>query len=100
MSVIGEVSNRTSHQDPSFNARKLTPYQTGGRTAWSATVELQGQTFSARFWYDGQHVDNAREDVADLVLTYIKSSPGSLAGKEGASFPSFSRAERERFANH
>ncbi|KAK3697965.1 hypothetical protein LTR37_017189 [Vermiconidia calcicola] len=40
----------------------------GGRTAWSCTVNIQGQSISARFWYDGQYVNSAREDAAQIAL--------------------------------
>ena len=45
-----------------------TYYKTGGRTAWSCTVNVQGQHIQARFWYDGQYVNNAREDAAQMAL--------------------------------
>ncbi len=55
--------------DPSF---------TGGRTAWSSTVTVQGQNISARFWYDGDHVNNAKEDAAEVALKHLTgSSPSS-----------------------
>lgn len=41
---------------------------TGGRTAWSCVVTVQGANFPARFWYDGQYVNNAREDAAEKAL--------------------------------
>ncbi|SMQ50986.1 unnamed protein product [Zymoseptoria tritici ST99CH_1A5] len=40
----------------------------GGRTAWSCVVTVQGANFPARFWYDGQYVNNAREDAAEKAL--------------------------------
>ncbi|KAM0159047.1 hypothetical protein ACHAQE_000789 [Botrytis cinerea] len=51
---------------------------TGGRTAWSSTVTVQGQNISARFWYDGQYVNNAKEDAAEVALNRLTgSSPTS-----------------------
>ena len=44
------------------------PLLLGGRTAWSSSVKLQGRTFAARYWYDGQYVNNAREDAAEVAL--------------------------------
>ena len=49
----------------------------GGRTAWSSTVEVQGMTFQARFWYDGQFVHNAKEDAAQSALDRLKAGAGS-----------------------
>lgn len=40
----------------------------GGRTAWSCTLSVAGETFAARYWYDGQYVQNAKEDAAELAL--------------------------------
>ncbi|KAF1819400.1 uncharacterized protein K489DRAFT_325584, partial [Dissoconium aciculare CBS 342.82] len=40
----------------------------GGRTAWSAVVEVAGITYRAQFWYDGQYVNNAKEDAAEKAL--------------------------------
>ncbi|KAI9850171.1 MAG: hypothetical protein M1838_006016 [Thelocarpon superellum] len=54
----------------------------GGRTAWSSTVTIEGQSVSARYWYDGQYVDNAKEDAAEVALQQLQgvsqpTSPGS-----------------------
>lgn len=50
----------------------------GGRTAWSSTVVVSGQSISARYWYDGQYVNNAKEDAAEVALRILASnSPGS-----------------------
>ncbi|EYE91436.1 uncharacterized protein EURHEDRAFT_381109 [Aspergillus ruber CBS 135680] len=43
----------------------------GGRTAWSSTVKIQGQTFAARYWYDGPYLNNAREDAAEVVIKML-----------------------------
>ncbi|GAB7339831.1 hypothetical protein MBLNU457_6370t1 [Dothideomycetes sp. NU457] len=40
----------------------------GGRTAWSSTVSINGQGYSARYWYAGDHANNAREDAAEVAL--------------------------------
>ncbi|TKA31300.1 hypothetical protein B0A50_02145 [Salinomyces thailandicus] len=40
----------------------------GGRTAWSCTVQVAGAHIGARYWYDGQYVNNAREDAAEVAL--------------------------------
>ncbi|KAG9235865.1 hypothetical protein BJ875DRAFT_373260 [Amylocarpus encephaloides] len=46
----------------------------GGRTAWSSTVTVQGRSIRARFWYDGQFVNNAKEDAAEVALKQIEAS--------------------------
>ncbi|KAI9720266.1 MAG: hypothetical protein M1812_003084 [Candelaria pacifica] len=43
----------------------------GGRTAWSSTVTVEGQHVAARYWYDGQYVNNAREDAAEVALQQL-----------------------------
>lgn len=48
---------------------------TGGRTAWSCTVTVGSQTVHARFWYDGQYVNNAREDAAERALQCFGQLP-------------------------
>ena len=40
----------------------------GGRTAWSSTVTVQGRNIAARYWYDGQFLNNAKEDAAEVAL--------------------------------
>ena len=52
---------------------------TGGRTAWSSTVTAFGKVHSARFWYDGKYVDNAREDAAEVALNWLASEAGGYA---------------------
>ncbi|KAJ5113712.1 hypothetical protein N7456_002246 [Penicillium angulare] len=47
----------------------------GGRTAWSSTVTIGGQTSSARYWYDGQYINNAKEDAAEIALRRINDNP-------------------------
>jgi hypothetical protein len=49
----------------------------GGRTAWSSTVTVQGQNISARYWYDGQYVNNAKEDAAEVALKHLNGSTPS-----------------------
>ncbi|KAF2718626.1 hypothetical protein K431DRAFT_212180, partial [Polychaeton citri CBS 116435] len=47
----------------------------GGRTAWSCTVTVQGQTCQARFWYDGAFVNNAKEDASERALQMLGVIP-------------------------
>ena len=51
---------------------------TGGRTAWSCTVVVQNQHIPARFWYDDEHVNNAREDAAEKALQMLGLKPSPL----------------------
>ena len=47
----------------------------GGRTAWSSTVTIRGRNIAARFWYDGQFINNAKEDAAEVALNLLKQLP-------------------------
>ena len=51
----------------------------GGRTAWSCVITMQNTTFPARFWYDGQYVNNAREDAAEKALQALGVVPAPAA---------------------
>ena len=44
----------------------------GRRTAWSCSVSVGDQKFSARYWYDGQYFETAREDAADEALLRLQ----------------------------
>ncbi|OHE91411.1 hypothetical protein CORC01_13276 [Colletotrichum orchidophilum] len=46
----------------------------GRRTAWSSRVTVHGRTLSARFWYDGKNLNNAKEDAAEMALNYLTGS--------------------------
>ncbi|EQL27692.1 hypothetical protein, variant [Blastomyces dermatitidis ATCC 26199] len=48
-------------------------FSSGGRTAWSSTVTIQGTSFAARYFYDGQNTNNAKEDAAEVALTALRS---------------------------
>ncbi|KAK4230125.1 hypothetical protein QBC38DRAFT_55515 [Podospora fimiseda] len=52
----------------------------GGRTAWSSSVEILGQIYHARYWYDGKNLNNAKEDAAEVALGWIRgtTSPNSV----------------------
>ncbi|CAK1358657.1 unnamed protein product [Cercospora beticola] len=53
----------------------------GGRTAWSAVVNLGGGqgSYNARYWYDGQFITNAKEDAAEVALIAL----GQVVGEGG-----------------
>jgi hypothetical protein len=59
----------TSRVDCRTNARA------GGRTAWSAAVVIGQEKMNARFWYDGQFVNNAKEDAAQVALIHFRVMP-------------------------
>ncbi|KAI1267939.1 hypothetical protein F5Y18DRAFT_424244 [Xylariaceae sp. FL1019] len=48
----------------------------GGRTAWSSVVVVYGKRIEARYWYDGNNLNNAREDAAEAALTWLANSSG------------------------
>jgi len=56
------------------------PGRIGGRTAWSSTVTVYGQSFAARYWYDGKNLNNAKEDAAEMALTWLNGGSGSGSG--------------------
>ncbi|QSS48956.1 hypothetical protein I7I53_09176 [Histoplasma capsulatum var. duboisii H88] len=64
----------TQIQAPVFN---LMSDRRGGRTAWSSTVTIQGRCFAARYFYDGQNTNNAKEDAAEVALTALRSQGGN-----------------------
>ncbi|KAJ5632301.1 hypothetical protein N7490_008640 [Penicillium lividum] len=51
----------------------------GGRTAWSSTVTVQGRNVAARYWYDGQYINNAKEDAAEVALKQLLNQPRAPA---------------------
>ena len=81
-----EISAQSPYQDQLIqfcrnNGLRLPVYKIvsdrrGGRTAWSCTVDVDGQPISARFWYDGQYINNAREDAAQRALERWGQSGG------------------------
>ncbi|KAJ6079966.1 hypothetical protein N7467_009719 [Penicillium canescens] len=73
------VSSRPSWQDQ----------LNGGRTAWSSTVTVQGipNAIAARYWYDGQFVNNAKEDAAEVALKLLSQQPRASTVYQGQLFP-------------
>lgn len=47
----------------------------GGRTAWSSTVQVDGRYHSARYWFDGPYVNNAKDDAAEVALQNLGKFP-------------------------
>jgi hypothetical protein len=62
-------------------------YDAGGRTAWSASVTIQGHKFAARYWYDGDYIDNAKEDAAEVALIWLKTNVPIFATCPSQFFP-------------
>ncbi|KAJ5389428.1 uncharacterized protein N7496_000496 [Penicillium cataractarum] len=48
----------------------------GGRTAWSSNVTVGNKFMSARYWYDGQYINNAKEDAAEVAYkSFVPNDP-------------------------
>ncbi|KAJ5731126.1 uncharacterized protein N7483_005634 [Penicillium malachiteum] len=60
---------------------------TGGRTAWSSTVSVHGRNIAARYWYDGQYINNAKEDAAEVALQLLNQQPQASTIFPGQLFP-------------
>lgn len=54
----------------------------GGRTAWSSTVTVQGRNIAARYWYDGQFINNAKEDAAEVALMQFAQQTTSTVSQQ------------------
>lgn len=51
----------------------------GGRTAWSCGIVIgPAIEVNARLWFDGQYVENAAEDAAELALKRLQSAGGRV----------------------
>jgi len=61
---------------PTFN---IVSDRRGGRTAWSATVTIQGANVAARYWYDGQFINNAKEDAAEVAMMRLNHPRAATA---------------------
>ncbi|KAJ6015667.1 hypothetical protein N7540_010258 [Penicillium herquei] len=90
--VFNIVSDRRGTYPISF--RHLTadadcPYFgiAGGRTAWSSTVTVHGRNVAARYWYDGQYINNAKEDAAEVALQLLNQQPQASTIYPGQLFP-------------
>jgi hypothetical protein len=68
--VFNIVSDRRDLPPKIISPLTLCP--PGGRTAWSSTVTIQGQNIAARYWYDGQYINNAKEDAAEVALMQLR----------------------------
>jgi len=77
---IAGVELRRRTRTPTFSSESLTADanrpcvgNVGGRTAWSSTVLVQGRNIAARYWYDGQYINNAKEDAAEVALLQLQN---------------------------
>lgn len=61
--LINGVS--TSHNKPLLSRADQ---DSGGRTAWSSDVCVNGKYISAKFWYEGNRTAQAAEDAAQRAL--------------------------------
>ncbi|KAF3386490.1 hypothetical protein F1880_000085 [Penicillium rolfsii] len=79
-----EHCRRMKLPPPVFN---IVSDRRGGRTAWSSNLTIQGETISARYWYDGQYINNAKEDAAEVALKKLNEQPRSSTVYPGQLFP-------------
>ncbi|KAG6361159.1 hypothetical protein INS49_009383 [Diaporthe citri] len=63
---------------PSF---QIVSDRRGGRTAWSSRVTVNGAIHQARFWYDGKNLNNAKEDAAEVALSFISMAASPSASR-------------------
>ncbi|KAI0430011.1 hypothetical protein F5Y09DRAFT_243357 [Xylaria sp. FL1042] len=74
---LEEVCRDYQIQPPDY---QLVSDRRGGRTAWSSVVMVYGQRIEARYWYDGNNLNNAREDAAEAALQWLSSNSGLGSG--------------------
>ncbi|OCT51245.1 hypothetical protein CLCR_09230 [Cladophialophora carrionii] len=43
-------------------------------------VTIRGENLAARYWYDGQYLNNAKEDAAEVACTKLRN-PSITAGQ-------------------
>ncbi|ROW02985.1 hypothetical protein VMCG_05733 [Cytospora schulzeri] len=55
----------------------------GGRTAWSSRVTVNGTVHQARFWYDGKNLNNAKEDAAEVALSWVYTASAASSPSRG-----------------
>lgn len=55
----------------------------GKRTAWSCHITVSGLTIPARYWYDGQYVNTAKEDAAEAALQKLLGRGNGVVGSVG-----------------
>ncbi|EEA24550.1 hypothetical protein TMatcc_007653 [Talaromyces marneffei ATCC 18224] len=70
--MLGDHCSKNGLAAPEFH---IVSDRRGGRTAWSATVNVGGGSFAARYWYDGQYLNNAKEDAAEVAIRKLDPQP-------------------------
>lgn len=79
---MSAVSGAAPLGEPRGATELMTP--PGGRTAWSSRVTVHGSVHNARYWYDGKNLNNAKEDAAEVALTWLNgSNPSSPSTTKG-----------------
>lgn len=73
--VLSDRRGKETHRPIRLYPDTTADSRIGGRTAWSCAVNVAGQNVSARYWYDGQYVNNAREDAAERALQVLGQLP-------------------------
>ncbi|GAW23495.1 hypothetical protein ANO14919_130540 [Xylariales sp. No.14919] len=74
---LEEVCRDYQIQPPDY---QLVSDRRGGRTAWSSVVVVYGKRIEARYWYDGNNLNNAKEDAAEAALHWLSNSSGLSSG--------------------
>lgn len=44
-------------------------------------MTVNGAIHQARFWYDGKNLNNAKEDAAEVALSFISMAASPSAGR-------------------
>ncbi|KAL1996351.1 hypothetical protein VTN49DRAFT_116 [Thermomyces lanuginosus] len=82
---LRDYCRKTRLPEPVF---ELVSDRRGGRTAWSSSVKIgQNAKFCARFFYDGDYLDNAKEDAAEVALMQLSSQYHQPTAYPGQLFP-------------
>ncbi|KAE8371955.1 hypothetical protein BDV26DRAFT_298325 [Aspergillus bertholletiae] len=72
------------YQEPVF---KIYSDRRGGRTAWTCVALVQGMPYPAQFWYDGNFINNAKEDAAEKALNVLSPQTARNTSYQGQIFP-------------
>lgn len=76
---LDDYCSTTSRPSPTYN---ISSDRRGKRTAWSCTVDVpNGPKVPALYWYDGQHVNGAKEDAAEQACLLISRERGAVPCK-------------------
>ncbi|EAT80014.1 hypothetical protein SNOG_12716 [Parastagonospora nodorum SN15] len=59
---------------------------TGGRTAWSSIACINGVTYPAKFWYDGEYVEQSKHDAAESALRILTGTQDMTTEPPPATF--------------